>query len=191
MAAFLILPHTPGSCKFLSEEEKGVATRRMQQDSQGGAVRQDVAEESFSWHWVRLAFFNPNTLLLSVSNFLIITPIYSFSLFLPTIIRGLGYQAVIAQLFTVPPNFVGFLLCVATSYASDKLRLRGVFMLAGNALAIIGYVMLLAGRSSAVQYAGTFFVAAGIYGMSPVSCLETLETRLLLILIGSNGMVGE
>ena len=42
-------------------------------------------------------------------------------------------------------------------------------MLVGNGLAIIGYVLLLAGSTSAVQYAGTFFVAAGIYGMSPVS----------------------
>ena len=192
MAAFLVLPHTPGSCKFLSAEEKAVATKRMQQDSQGATIRQDIAEESFSWYWVRLALFNPNTLLLSVSNFLIITPIYSFSLFLPTIIRALGYQAVIAQLFTVPPNFVGFLFCVATSYASDKLRLRGVFMLAGNALAIIGYVMLLAGKSSAVQYAGTFFVAAGIYGMSPVSCIGKCETNLQLTpKIDFDGLVGE
>ena len=178
IVTFLVLPNTPASCKFLSEDERRIATRRLQQDSYGGTVRQDVAEEPFSWHWVRSALLNPNTVLLSISNFLIITPIYSFSLFLPTIIRGLGYQAVTAQLFTVPPNFVGFLLCLATAYASDKLRLRGVFMLAGNGFAIIGYVMLLAGPTSAVQYAGTFFVAAGIYGMSPVSikrCISTMN----------------
>ena len=165
---FLILPDTPAACRFLTYEEKLVATRRMQKDSQGATVKDDVADETFSWHWVRMALFNPNTVLLSISNFLIITPIYSFSLFLPTIIRALGYQAIKAQLFTVPPNFVGFVCCVAMSYTSDKFRLRGIFMQMGNALAIVGYVMLLAGKTSAVQYAGTFFVAAGIYGMSPV-----------------------
>jgi hypothetical protein len=34
-------------------------------------------------------------------------------------------------------------------------------MLAGCALAIIGYIMLLAGSKSGVKYAGTFFVACG------------------------------
>ena len=174
MVAFLVLPNTPSTCRFLSAEEKAVAMERMQQDAQGGTVRQDVAEETFSWHWVRMALLNPNTVLLSLSNFLIITPIYSFSLFLPTIIRALGYQAVIAQLFTVPPNFVGFLFCIAMSYASDRIRLRGIFMLIGSALAIVGYVMLLAGKTSAVQYAGTFFVAAGIYGMSPVCAVQSV-----------------
>ena len=169
MLAFTLLPNTPAACKFLSDREKFVASKRMQLDSQGGTIQQDVSDERFSWGRVHSALSSPNTILLSLSNFLIITPIYSYSLFLPTIIRGLGYQAVTAQLLTVPPNFVGFIFCLGMALGSDMMRFRGPFMLAGNVLTIIGYIMLLAGTSSAVQYAGTFFVAAGVYGMSPVS----------------------
>lgn len=168
MLAFVLLPNTPANCKFLSEQEKFVASKRMQLDSQGGTLQQDVSDERFSWSWVKSALSSPNTILLSLSNFLIITPIYSYSLFLPTIIRGLGFQVVTAQVLTVPPNFVGFIFCIGMALGSDAMKLRGPFMLAGNLLGIIGYILLLAGSRSAVQYAGTFFVAAGVYGMSPV-----------------------
>lgn len=53
---------------------------------------------------VRFAILNVNTLLMSFNFFLILIPIYSYSLFLPTIIKGMGYSDVVAQLFTVPPN---------------------------------------------------------------------------------------
>lgn len=41
-------------------------------------------------------------------------------------------------------------------------------MLGGCTLAIVGYIMLLAGKRPAVQYGGTFFVAAGVFPCSPL-----------------------
>lgn len=80
--------------------------------------------------------------------------IYSYSLFLPTIIAGLGYKGVIAQLFTVPPNFLGFLSVIGCAYASDKFKCRGPFIIGGAVIAIVGYVMQIAAQSSNVKYAG-------------------------------------
>lgn len=40
-------------------------------------------------------------------------------------------------------------------------------MLAGCALSIIGYIMLLASKAPNVRYGGTFFVASGIFICSP------------------------
>lgn len=87
----------------------------------------------------------------------------SYSLFLPTIIKALGYTATTAQLFTVPPNIAAFLLVLISAGFSDRLRARGPFMLGGCLLAIIGYVMLIVAKRPAVSYGGTFFVAAGVF----------------------------
>lgn len=75
-------------------------------------------------------------------------------MFLPTIIAGLGYKGVIAQLFTVPPNFLGFLSVIGCAYASDKFKCRGPFIIGGAVIAIVGYVMQIAAQSSNVKYAG-------------------------------------
>lgn len=72
----------------------------MAQDSQS-ASKGDVDSEKFDWHWVKVALRDVNVQMLSLIFFLIITPIYSFSLFLPTIIKSLGYSRVVSQLFTV------------------------------------------------------------------------------------------
>lgn len=136
-------------------------------DSKGAAAT-DADFEKFNWKWVRLALLNVNTLFLSLNFFLIITPIYSFSLFLPTIITGLGYHQINAQLLTVPPNMGAFFLVLIVTWASDRIRRRGYFMLGGIAVAIGGYIMLIATPNTLIQYGGTFLVAAGIFPCSPI-----------------------
>lgn len=140
----------------------------MRIDSSGATSKSDVSHETFSWHWVRLALLNWNTLLLSLDFFAIITPIYSFSLFLATIIKDLGYGRVKAQLLTVPPNIGGFLTVLLAGYISDGYRLRGPFMLLGQIVAVIGYIMLISTDRSLVNYDGTFLVAGGAFPTSPL-----------------------
>lgn len=92
----------------------------------------------------------------------------SFSLFLPSIIAGMGYQSTTAQLFTVPPNIAAFLTVIGTAYASDKLKNRGYFIIGGCVLGICGYIMLIVAKTNAVRYAGTFLVAIGVFQGSPM-----------------------
>ncbi|OCL11192.1 MFS general substrate transporter [Glonium stellatum] len=162
------LPHTPSDAKFLTEEELNGALARMKLDAHGSTPSGDVAQESFSWLWVRRALLNWNTILLSLNFFAIITPIYSFSLFLPTIIKSLGYTSVKAQLFTVPPNMGGFFTVLLVGHFSDRLKVRGPLMIVGVAVAIGGYIMLIASSRPLIRYGGTFLVAAGVFPCSPL-----------------------
>lgn len=115
-----------------------------------------------------MAVLNWNTLLLSLDFFAVITPIYSFSLFLPTIIKGMGYTALKANLLTVPPNACAVVTVLLTGYFSDRVGQRGPFMLAGLILAAAGYAMLIGTANVHIQYAGTFLVAAGIFPCPPL-----------------------
>lgn len=103
LVAAFFLPNTPASARFLSPQDQEAAARRMQIDTAGGSASK-VEHEHFSWRAVRMAILNVNTILLSLLFFAIITPIYSYSLFLPTIIKAFKYPTLKAQLYTVPPS---------------------------------------------------------------------------------------
>lgn len=113
---------------------------------------------------------------MSLSKFTSLTYLQSFSLFLPSIITGLGYHATEAQLFTVPPNMVAFFMVLATSIMSDKIKARGPIMAAGTVVAMVGYIMLLAAKQNTVRYGGTFLVAVGVYPGSAMIMVSILPT---------------
>ncbi|EOA80957.1 uncharacterized protein SETTUDRAFT_24469 [Exserohilum turcica Et28A] len=167
LVCFFFMPDTPAAAHFLSDAEKQWALRRMRIDA-GGATDVDVDEEKLSWYWVKMALLAPQTYLSAFIWFFLLVPLYSFSLFLPSIIAGMGYQSTTAQLFTVPPNMAAFLTVIGTAYASDRLKNRGYFIIGGSVLGICGYVMLIVATTNAVRYAGTFLVAIGVFQGSPM-----------------------
>jgi len=91
----------------------------------------------------------------------VVTPLYSISLFLPTIIKNMGYKNNTAQLMSAPPYVSACLCTILASYVADKVRQRGVFILGFDVIAISGFIMLLASDKPHVQYGGSFLAAAG------------------------------
>lgn len=88
-------------------------------------------------------------------------PIYSFALFLPTIIKNMGYTANNAQLMSVPPYVCACFFTIVASYFADKYRKRGVFLLGFQLVAILGFSLLVSSGNSTIQYTGTVFAAIG------------------------------
>ncbi|KAI2630546.1 MFS transporter-like protein [Xylaria nigripes] len=163
ICCFFFMPHTPGESKFLTPEERALALSRMRMDSSGATDEDDVNKEKFDWHWVKMAFKAPQTWLSSLIWFFLLIPLYSFSLFLPTIISGLGYTSTRAQLFTAPPNLAAFFTVLIVTALSDRMKARGPLMVVCCLVAMIGYILMLATRSNGARYAGTFFIAMGVY----------------------------
>jgi hypothetical protein len=95
-------------------------------------------------------------------------PIYSFALFLPTIVKGMGYTANNAQLMTVPPYVCATIFTIGLNYAADKYRQRGAFLLGSQVIAISGFALLAGSGKPSVQYAGTVLAAIGIYPQIPL-----------------------
>jgi hypothetical protein len=92
----------------------------------------------------------------------------------------MGYETTTAQLFTVPPYVLSFILVLVTSYTSDRIKARGPIMVAGCIVAIAGYIMLLVAKENSVSYAGTFLVAAGVFPSSPIVMVSLDQASLLL-----------
>ena len=126
-------------------------------------------EEQFEWREVRRGLLEPQAWFTGIAYLLMCNCLYSFSLFLPTILRGI-YPSITntrLQLLTVPPYVPATVFVVIVAYLADKTRMRGPFMLALLPLSMVGYIMLLATHDAKVQYGATFLIALGIYPAAP------------------------
>lgn len=162
LSAYYFIANYPSTAKFLSDDERATINARLKANSDA------TRDESFTWGNVKQAFGDPKVWLYGLGFHTMSLPLYTLSLFLPTIIKELGYTAAQAQLLTVPPYAVATLMTLGVAIASEKLKLRAAFIMSTSSLAIIGYIMLLAGRKPGVSYAGTILAAAGIYPSTAV-----------------------
>jgi hypothetical protein len=123
------------------------------------------------------AIWHPVTLLLSLSSFFVVCVIYSYSLFLPTIISTMGYSRLMANVLTVPPNFIGFASVILVTQLSRRFRRIGIFLASCAAVGAVGFLLLLIGgrvgpgwaSGPRIQYAGTFLVATGAFALPPLT----------------------
>ncbi|KAI9786773.1 MAG: hypothetical protein M1816_007780 [Peltula sp. TS41687] len=148
----------PDEARFLTEEDKLRVLRRLKADNQSSAEHEEFR---MAYFWASVKDFKTWTSVLIYMG--AVTPLYSFSLFLPSILRDLGYSSVRAQLLSVPPYAVACLFTVMVGYLADRTRQRGVFNIGFSLIGIAGFGMLLGGNTPAVRYAGTYLAAVGIY----------------------------
>lgn len=87
----------------------------------------------------------------------------SLPVFLPTIIKDMGFTAINAQGLTAPPFFVSFLMTIFTSWIADRLQQRGLVIIAMSIIGAIGYVLLATCTTIGVRYFGVFLAASGVF----------------------------
>jgi sugar phosphate permease len=93
--------------------------------------------------------------------------VQSISLFLPTILNDMGWKPIQAQLHTVPPYVVACACSVFVAYVSDKMKMRGIFLLIPAVIALIGFVILRTVENNNVKYMAVFFAAMGAFPGGP------------------------
>ena len=118
--------------------------------------------DDFHFKYVIQAFRDWKIWIMMFTTIGLFTPLYSISLFLPTIIKELGYTANATQLMTVPVYVVACFCTICGSIASDKAGQRGPFLMGFTMLAITGFLMLISSGIPHIQYAGTFLAGSGM-----------------------------
>ena len=147
--SFWFVHDFPDEATFLSEVDRVRVIRRLKLDGQSSAEH-----EEFKMTYFWSAFADWKTLLWAIIYQGADGALYSFSLFLPTIIADLGYASTKAQLLTVPPYAAAAVMTITIGYIADRTRQRGLCNIVCAVLGIIGFSMLLGGQSAAVRYAG-------------------------------------
>ena len=158
IASFWMVHDFPDDATFLSEADRARVIRRLKADKQSSAEHEEF-KMSYFWAAVKdWKTWNSAVIYMGADGAL-----YAFSLFLPTIIKELGYSSTRAQLLSVPPYAAAAMLTIYVGWSADRTRQRGLHNIGVSFLGITGFAMLLGGRSPGVRYAGTFLGALGIY----------------------------
>ena len=99
LASFFLVHDFPDDAKFLKDEDRIRIIRRLKLDKQSSAEHEEFKMTYFwkgvgDWKtWMGMIIYMGTDM-----------PLYAFSLFLPTIIAGLGkYTTAQTQLLTIPP----------------------------------------------------------------------------------------
>lgn len=158
--SFWMVHDFPDEANFLSDDDRVRVIRRLKLDQQASAGQEEFKMKYFwaslvDWKmWLGMAIYMGCDM-----------PLYAFSLFLPTIISNLGWSTSVvrSQLMSVPPYAVAACLTVAIGFIADRTRARGLCNILVSLLGVTGFAMLLGSADPAVQYAGTFLGALGIY----------------------------
>lgn len=146
VSAFLvwfILPDYPETASWLSEDEKALATKRLEvEGSKGGAhamTWQDAKDVLLDWRLYAHYLVSPLQFVHAIQTkkggmkgkkdsslttlkqvyFGISAPFSSLSLFTPSITSGLGYTSLKAQLMTVPPWAVAYVVTTVVAWSAD------------------------------------------------------------------------
>ncbi|KAJ6508815.1 major facilitator superfamily domain-containing protein [Mycena sanguinolenta] len=157
LLAYFVVPTWPQRAAFLTESERARLLARLKFDSDSSRI------EKFEWFFVFQAFTDHLVWAYAMLFHGFAFVLYSLSLFLPTIISGLGFSSWQAQLLTVPPNTLAALSIWFTVWVSSRYNFRAPFIIGAAFIAIIGYIILLTATTSSVQYVGVHFAAAGVY----------------------------
>lgn len=96
-------------------------------------------------------------------------PFSSLSLFTPSITAGLGYQDLHAQLMTVPPYAVAYVVQVLGSWSADHFNARGLHSAAFALMGAVGFLAsaLLPAHSYSSRYGCLIVAAAGSFACIP------------------------
>lgn len=157
LPAYFIIPDFPDRAKHLTERERTQWLHHLHK-SQGVTT----APVPITRRRIIDAFLDWRTYAYAVLYITIAMPFYGVSLFLPTVIKGLGYTNAQANLFSVPPFAVGFATTLASAWLSDRFSMRGPFLMFWMSLCIIGYAVAITPQSYAVQYGMLFLITGGV-----------------------------
>ncbi|KIW47398.1 uncharacterized protein PV06_00096 [Exophiala oligosperma] len=156
--SFWMVHDFPDKATFLSDAERKRVIRRLTIDQQSS-----VHDESWNKQYLVASLTDWKTYIGALTYTGAGASTYAFSLFLPTVIKELGYTSTRAQLLSVPPYALAAIMSVAIGYLADRTRARGICNICMALIAAGGFSMLLGAEAAGTRYAGVFLGAMGLY----------------------------
>lgn len=156
-----VLPQKPETSKRLNEREKMIACERLRIEH-----RMDPGEKVEAWH-IKRALLNVNNYVCAGGFFCINITVQGLSVFMPTVLYDLGWEATKAQLYTVPVYVGASLIAILVAFVSDKTKMRGIWLAGFTFLGITGFSLLRWSRDPTIKYMAVYFCALGAFPGGP------------------------
>ncbi|GAA6020852.1 hypothetical protein JCM10207_001681 [Rhodosporidiobolus poonsookiae] len=159
--AIFMIQDFPEDAKFLNEHERAFIVNRLKEDT--------GAAGGFRWVHIKGAFLDWRAYVCKFFALIYIgvaEPLYSLSLFTPTIIAELGtWTRPQAQLLSVPPYALAFIITLANALLSDKFKQRGLVNIFWMTIVVIGFAIQLGinpVEQPGVAYFAIFLCVCGV-----------------------------
>lgn len=193
---FFWLPSYPEHVGWLTAEEKELQTRRL-------GIHGNASEAKINWQDAKSTLTDWKMYFHYLTYFGIGAGVASLSLFSPSLVAGMGYSGLNAQLYTVPPYAAAYGVTLLAAFASDKFKTRGIiagisFTFGGIAFAVLA---ALPGASYQARYGLLVIATSGVFGGLPSLCAwvgdnsrnttgGALATALNIALSGPSQIIG-
>ena len=115
----LFFPDCPETVSWLSDEERELATQRIK-----GVA--SLGSDKITWKEAKATLMDWRLYAHYIAYISTSVSFSSNSLFAPTIVAGLGYTGLDAQLFTVPPYAIGFAVTITVAWLADRYEARSL-----------------------------------------------------------------
>ncbi|KAJ2370103.1 hypothetical protein IW150_004994 [Coemansia sp. RSA 2607] len=158
-----VLPNSPETLErwFVTPQEKKVAIQRSRSGHNTDSSLLDKKQ-------LLAAFKDYKNIFTCLIYIGLNIPLASYTSFLPTIVKLMGYTDAKAQLMTVPPYACAIVTLLLMCWNSDRTQRRGYHVAASAAIACIGYILLISSNKIGANYTGACFVAMGLYPIIPL-----------------------
>ncbi|KAI0145175.1 putative MFS transporter [Xylariaceae sp. FL1272] len=162
-AVWFFLPDYPEDAKWLTTQERDLAIHRLRLEGSKGH------HKSMSWEDVKGTLTDWRLWGHYIIYFGISTPFSSLSLFTPSITAGLGYSGLRANLFTVPPYAVAYVVSILGAWSADHFNARGLHSAGLAFIGAIGFLLsaVLPPDAYASRYGGLIIAASGAFACIP------------------------
>lgn len=169
---------------WLSVDDAKFATERLEGQgyTKAHASRREIMETCLSPRMLAHYFTYVSPVLIVQSSppkqpqVLDCIPLGSLTFYTPTIVAGLGYSSITAQLMTVPPWVVGYVVSLSLSWSADRLNARGWHIAFSSTVGGIGWLTagLLPTDAYTKRYGALILCACGAFpSAAPLSAWVT------------------
>ena len=169
------LPSTPDTTSLLTEEDRELLKSMHDRD-----VGQNESARQFHKKDMIDGFKDFTIWLFGIAHFCLCAMTYTFNIYLPTVINGLGAWSVPeTQALTIPIYALAGITYVVMGRLSDKYQQRSPFIIGFLFIALTGYALLISNTNVGTSLLGCFLVGLGAYTSTglPVAWLSSNYPR--------------
>ncbi|KAK1222822.1 hypothetical protein PQX77_014244 [Marasmius sp. AFHP31] len=166
---WMILPDWPSTTKWLTPEERFIATRRLELDGIGNNTQ--TGSEPTHKESLKMALRDWRVYYLAVM-YMLATGSQTIQYFIPTLVGQLGYSGYDKQYMTIPIYGVALVFILTFCFLSDIRKERGNYITLTCLIAGVSFIITVAVSDNLkVKYAFLCFAVGGVYAACPLTLL--------------------
>ncbi|TVY90080.1 MFS transporter [Lachnellula willkommii] len=148
ICASFVIPDFPHTTRWLSQEERAIATKRLQYTSGSHDT-----ERGSLFSGVKMAVMDYK-----------VTSAGAVTSFIPTLVATFNYSRVDTLLLVAPPYVFATIIALAVSYSSDKRHERCFHIVVPIFFGMAGFIIAASTTILAARYLSLFLMLGGVYG---------------------------